>query len=1483
MRKRLAVVAMAIALFVAAGVPELAWAELPQGQGDYAHDFDVIEGIPIDSIDTAVSSTVSDDSDDGWVDIDTSNPKLDERTGLLYVGPFGQIRSKSLAGGDYVVLDRPGFIVVGYDGSKGDRITIPDNFDNDGDVVAVCLNEKEHANGSIKSIDVSNLEFLEVLKFRGDIYGDLSELDVSECPNLKILDIFPSALTSLDISHNPKLVYLFCIGGCISDLSELERWAAIPGHTGVITPQSKSGIKNSYKAAFAPSLSFGIPWSDSSGTSLPFLGGMNTTIGLSGLLTSVYVGEDGRFKILLGSNKSPQSLSDSEWEALKGYTFTGNPGTIDWTFFGEGRLNWGVDFLSGEIPTIGISGTLRGFIEGRIVNGTPVVTSSGARMEVSRIFSHEWQHYAPVGPVMVPLVLGFEYGVGINVAFGVNYNPESGVITLDGSNVSILYPYLKAAGGIGFADVTNVSLYGSASSYVDVPASNTSGTTGRIVGEVGLSARIFAFTYSQPLITGTYYWDTRRRVSSHPDEAVGLSDAEAVAHDASFELDSSLFDEPSEWLGGSVSSTSVSAREGDATDSSGEVRVSAEDANISPAVLQTDIFGNSSPQLVTTDSGKCVLVWASVVPGRSVGNNVAVVYSVKDASTGLWSAPVIIDDDGTADFDPVVAVNGETVLVSWTNVKTAGFSSGSDLSDYALECETEAVLLDVDTGAVSNIFHSDETGACVTQSVSFAADGTACVGWVENSNDDPLEMSGSNTVRYASLSDGRWRQSAYRMESVPITDFAIGTLNGTLSAAYALGADDADDDADGIVLKVGNLTGAASNLASKAAVVSGIRFVHIGGSDVLAWCQDGDMCISSGASSFSRMGSIPSADFRVAPIDGVDYVIYPTQLDSDDGTVGLLARPCVDGVLADDSLVLARAEDRYITSYSVARVNGELVAAMAVTDATINVDGVTESTSLEVSELGYDYDLAIEDAQIEFERNGLPYVPADFRVKIKNNGLKPVGYAVVLQEEGTARESRHNGRTTILPGQTVKENFLPWLFRAEPESSVMNVKVVPVDEDGLEKSDGYLGDNHRSVSTNCCDLLLSVQENDDGSLVCSVVNWGNPSSPFRLSARKAGSDEQLYTRTLPSLAYGESIEVAFSSADLASIGSDGDVLIFDVEPIEVTDIDVSDNSGSAKLAGVMENLAGTSEFDTAAAIALSTFPEGAQTAILACNESYCDAVALSGLAGVYNAPILLTARSDLPDATLSALQEILPSGATVIIAGGTGIVDQAVGDALTEAGFSVRRVFGNARDDTPVVAYGESDGWGDTAVVAWAGSFSDMLSIAPYAYRTKAPVFFTDGDDRILNDAAVAAITSGNFDRMMLVGGSYVVPEAVMSQLRAAGWSGENVRLSGNDAYDTSAAVAQWLVANEGFSYHGLALATGTNYLDGLSGIALCGSRGSVMMLVSDTEENGLRCIDDVLASEACSSNTLLVSVLGGTSVVSSYTRSYALAALGWL
>ena len=222
-------------------------------------------------------------------------------------------------------------------------------------------------------------------------------------------------------------------------------------------------------------------------------------------------------------------------------------------------------------------------------------------------------------------------------------------------------------------------------------------------------------------------------------------------------------------------------------------------------------------------------------------------------------------------------------------------------------------------------------------------------------------------------------------------------------------------------------------------------------------------------------------------------------------------------------------------------------------------------------------------------------------------------------------------------------------------------------------------------------------------------------------------------------------------------------------------------------------------------------------------------------------------------------------------------------DSLTEAGFAVQRVFGNARDDTPVAAYRAGTGWGETAVVVWAGDFSDMMSIAPLAHHDKAPLFLTDGDDRLLNSDAVSCIASGGFTRVIFAGGTSVVPDAVRAQLEEAGWNGEIVRLWGNNAYDTNASIAQWLVENNGFSYDEFALATGESFVDGASGVAFCGVNASPLLLASDEDEDGMNCINSVLTQDACRSSVLRFNILGGTSVISGETRNAVLAALGWL
>jgi hypothetical protein len=101
---------------------------------------------------------------------------------------------------------------------------------------------------------------------------------------------------------------------------------------------------------------------------------------------------------------------------------------------------------------------------------------------------------------------------------------------------------------------------------------------------------------------------------------------------------------------------------------------------------------------------------------------------------------------------------------------------------------------------------------------------------------------------------------------------------------------------------------------------------------------------------------------------------------------------------------------------------------------------------------------------------------------------------------------------------------------------------------------------------------------------------------------------------------------------------------------------------------VTNRFGGTDRYATAAVLAEHAFPTGVQAAFLARGEDFPDgakgfpdALAANYAAGHYNAPVLLTAGSNVPAATLDALKTLKVKD--VVILGGTSAissVDQAV-------------------------------------------------------------------------------------------------------------------------------------------------------------------------------------------------------------------------------
>lgn len=296
-------------------------------------------------------------------------------------------------------------------------------------------------------------------------------------------------------------------------------------------------------------------------------------------------------------------------------------------------------------------------------------------------------------------------------------------------------------------------------------------------------------------------------------------------------------------------------------------------------------------------------------------------------------------------------------------------------------------------------------------------------------------------------------------------------------------------------------------------------------------------------------------------------------------------------------------------------------------------------------------------------------------------------------------------------------------------------------------------------------------------------------------------------------------------------------------------------------------LFGSNALSTMSAIAEEGF-QSCNTVVLAARDGYWDALSASGLAGIYDCPVLLTATEGLSEQARYHIEHL---GATqVVIVGGEALVGPEVEQQLADLGVSVTRLSGDNAIETAIEVYrAGGDNWGDTAIVATANSFHDALAIAPFAYAKRAPIVLAVGVRGQLDGASYEVLDA--FDHVAIAGGVESVAESVEVQLRQNGT--DVVRLSGDNAYETSLAVANWCV-ERGMTADNLGIATGTGHWDALAAGAFCGKLGSVLVLASD--ENTVA-IEGFVQPRA--SHMARAWVFGGTAAVSNAVFGQLLAA----
>ncbi|MDY4560220.1 MAG: cell wall-binding repeat-containing protein [Peptostreptococcus porci] len=250
------------------------------------------------------------------------------------------------------------------------------------------------------------------------------------------------------------------------------------------------------------------------------------------------------------------------------------------------------------------------------------------------------------------------------------------------------------------------------------------------------------------------------------------------------------------------------------------------------------------------------------------------------------------------------------------------------------------------------------------------------------------------------------------------------------------------------------------------------------------------------------------------------------------------------------------------------------------------------------------------------------------------------------------------------------------------------------------------------------------------------------------------------------------------------------------------------NSNRTVVAGRFTRLIGTDRFETAIEVSKEKFgPKDADSVVIVGAEAVIDGLSAAPLASVKNAPILLSGKDGLSNATLDEIGRAAKSlkNKTVYIVGGENSVPASVKKQLEDKfGAVVVRLSGADRYETSLdVArrLGYDGAVDNTAFLVGGEGAADAMSVAAVA-ATKdngkvAPVVVVPKANIPRNTREFLA--SKGFDKAYIIGGESTLSSAVFSDAKYlnAASNTDRVRLSGADRFATNARIVEEFYTNK--------------------------------------------------------------------------------------
>ena len=845
---------------------------------------------------------------------------------------------------------------------------------------------------------------------------------------------------------------------------------------------------------------------------VPILGGGDVSLDY-GTIPVTFEREDNTYRIGIGV----QDMNKKDWTTFKKFVETQK----------ESYRKGMNSLLASKFGTASMGMSVEpemeayGYVEGTITK-TNGVESAGGKLvvEIKGTAKQEWQTFV----VVVPVVIKVKGTAGTKADFSVGFDFNKSKVYTKGE-VELTLPSVRLTGGIGVSYIADISVYGEAKNLVTVESDGKDNDiTASLEGALGVSAKALCFSYEKELLNGSFDYLSTKKKSKARMYTRALPKLEPEAKDYEIQrVDSSS------WDGSAVAEQTAKPR-------SIKRAASAKNTSGTVTTLLSDVYASAKPQLLQTASGKKLLIFTTDMGDRTTGNHTAVVYSIYNERG--WSIPKLIDDDGTADFDAVAAVDGENVYVTWINAKRTFTPEEAEAEDFmtklAAETEVQAakITLNGNTGTVTKYpAITDNAIADLHPSIT-VKNHVPYIAWNSNSANDILKGTGTNTVYLASLNGNAFTTKKLSEENKPVQSVAIGNLDNDVVTAYTLNS--GTEENPQVQLTAVNAKG-RTTIAANGQNLSP-SFAKIDGSSVLLWyAQDAEGsslnyidAIDGAVESYIEDDAVISADYTV--VDGGDsqlLICSSEKENAEEAGRNLYAYVIRDGEVYEP-VTLTDLEGYAAVPSGI--WNGTAYEYLFTrTDVDITENTVTENTDLCITSVVPQSKLVIGDIDYTQEKL-MPDEDASITIPVKNNGLTNCGEGKVQIIYNGNVIGQADLEAGITSGET--QNVTVDLTVPEDAAAKETLKVEAISDKNTT------ADSTKSIQSAGSELALSVKQEDDNITVAIDNNSAfDTTAALTLKAGDA-SGKVLKTINLGNVESYGMVEKTFTKEELKKLGSD---------------------------------------------------------------------------------------------------------------------------------------------------------------------------------------------------------------------------------------------------------------------------------------------------------------------------------------------------------